>query len=347
MQNVESWSIAPASSLRSLAPADDRLLDMMLVSMPYAAVERPSLALGTLAAALAAAGMKTRTIHGNLMFAERLGSIAYERLNNSDITLQIGEWSFAEAAFEQAGDVDAYAALLIAGGVAPLDLRQWLLDTRAEANAFIAELAEQVVELRPRILGCSSVFQQQCASLALLRRVQQLDPAIVTMLGGANCEATMGAATHRNYPWVDFVVSGEADGLIAGLCHQIRREGRDIPAAELPYGVFGPQSRAANGGGAPAEESPRALITDLDELPIPDYDDYFEQLALSPLRDKILPSLPIETSRGCWWGDEAPLHLLRAQRRRHGLPRQIRGSRPGRVQISFAALRPQEVHDGG
>jgi ribosomal peptide maturation radical SAM protein 1 len=301
VQNVDVCPRNAEELIRRASGADGRLLDVMLVSMPYAAVERPSLALGTLAAAMARDGISVRTIHGNLMFAERLGAVRYERLNNSDITMQIGEWTFSEAAFGEAGDTDAYAALLISGGVAPNDLTEWLLDSRAEANAFVAELAEQVVEQRPRIVGCSSVFQQHCASLALLRRVRELDPSIVTMLGGANCEATMGAATHRNFPWVDFVVSGEADGLIARLAHQIRRDGRDVSAADLPYGVLGPRSRdpAAE---CRTREAPRALISNLDDLPIPDFDDYFEQLALSPLRDKILPSLPVETSRGCWWG---------------------------------------------
>ena len=43
-------------------------------------------------------------------------------------------------------------------------------------------------------------------SLALLRRVKELDPSVVTMLGGANCEAEMGWAAIRAFPWVDFVV---------------------------------------------------------------------------------------------------------------------------------------------
>ena len=45
-----------------------------------------------------------------------------------------------------------------------------------------------------------------------------------------------------------------------------------------------------------------ALFADLDRLPTPRYDDYFAALAASPLRPHVRPGLPLETSRGCWWG---------------------------------------------
>src|SRR5580658_1078053 len=58
--------------------------------------------LGTLAAALDREGISTRTSHGNLMFAERIGRAGYEGLNNFDITVQLGEWTFSQTAFRTA-----------------------------------------------------------------------------------------------------------------------------------------------------------------------------------------------------------------------------------------------------
>jgi ribosomal peptide maturation radical SAM protein 1 len=285
-------------------------VDVILVSMPYASVERPSVALGTLAAALKRDGISVRTIHGNLLFAERIGREAYEGINNSDITIQMGEWTFSQAAFGNiASNIDDYVVGLYREGYPEAGLKESLLSLRAAAVAFVDDLALRVVAHRPRIVGCSSVFQQHCASLALLRRVRELDPLIVTMMGGANCEAAMGIATHEHYQWIDFVVSGEADKLISGLCRQVFEHGRDVSAALMNYGVLGPVSRVGthegNGDMAAAVHSaPREIVTDLDELPIPDFDDYFEQLEGSKLRDYILPGLAIETSRGCWWGDK-------------------------------------------
>lgn len=278
--------------------------------MPYVSVERPSLALGTLAAALDRESISARIIHGNLMFAERIGRLGYEGINNSDITSQLGEWTFAQAAFRTGlRDTEEYVARLSREGYADAGLKASLLKTRVEANAFIEELAERIVDGRPRIVGCSSVFQQHCASLALLRRVRELDPSIVTMLGGANCEGEMGIAAHRQYQWVDYIVSGEADKLLPDLCRLVFAHGRETPVSLLPYGVCGPTTRgAASDGGdaAPGEaargEAARVIIENLDDLPIPNFDDYFEQLEHSPLREHIIPGLTLETSRGCWWG---------------------------------------------
>ncbi len=282
-------------------------IDMVLICMPYAAVERPSLALGMLAAVLEREGITSRSIHSNLEFVARIGRPLYEIINNSDITLQIGEWTFSEAVFGPTADIGGFVNGLVSSGFSETGLLELLLGLRAEAARFVAELAQEVVALKPGIVGCSSVFQQHCASLALLRQIRQLAPSVVTMLGGPNCEGEMGAATHQHYPWVDFVVSGEADKLLPDLCRQIFTYGLEVPVKLLPYGVFGPGSRHADTAGAEAAAAPpadfeRALIAKLDELPVPNFDDYFEQLEASPLREHVIPGLPIETSRGCWWG---------------------------------------------
>jgi ribosomal peptide maturation radical SAM protein 1 len=41
----------------------------------------------------------------------------------------------------------------------------------------------------------------------------------------------------------------------------------------------------------------------MDALPYPDYDDFFKQLADSRFGDAWQPSVYVETSRGCWWGE--------------------------------------------
>ncbi len=274
------------------------------IQMPYVAIERPSIALGTLTACLNAAGVAARSLYANLTFAERIGLPLYELVNHSNLTLQIGEWTFAAAAFrEQALPAEPFLAGL------PQWVPNWpgvvadVQEVRLEAARLIDDLAAQIVATAPRIVGCSSVFQQHCASLALLRRIRELAPDIVTMLGGANCEGSMGAVAHEHYPWVDYVVSGEADLLLPELCRLILDGKAEIPAARLPFGVLGPAHRR-EGSAAAGAPVPRAVVQNLDDLPIPDFDDYFEQLAGSPLSDALVPAIPFESSRGCWWGQK-------------------------------------------
>jgi ribosomal peptide maturation radical SAM protein 1 len=285
--------------------------DVCLVSMPYASLTRPSMALGLLSAILERDGIATAVAPAGLWFAEYAGLPLYELCASKTSTVFLaGEWTFAAAAFgdddERAGLDTEYLRqiseaseqhLAVWRGARGAQLVADLRVLRAAANAFTDEAARRVLATGARVVGCTSTFEQHVASLALLRRIRELDPGVVTMLGGANCETVMGETTHRNFPWVDYVVSGEADGLITGLCRLALERGRDVEAAELPRGVLGPAHRLTA-----ARSLPRAVFQDLDSLPTPRFDDYFSALAASPLRTSIRPGLPLETSRGCWWG---------------------------------------------
>jgi ribosomal peptide maturation radical SAM protein 1 len=309
--------------------------DVCLVTMPYASPTRPSMALGLLQAILAEGGISTSVAYANLWFAESVGLRRYSLCaSNLPIVFLAGEWTFAGAAFgddprraerdaeylrqvRQASDGYPQVWSGARGGEFTADL----LALREAATEFVDQTARRVLATGARVIGCTSSFEQHVASLALLRRVRELDPGVITMLGGANCETVMGEATHRCFPWVDYVVSGEADGLVTELCRLALTRGRDVPAEELPRGVLGPAHRetpahreakeAGQQGGAgarpagrrkPRAKLARALFNDLDSLPTPKYDDYFDTLAASPLRANVRPGLPLESSRGCWWG---------------------------------------------
>jgi ribosomal peptide maturation radical SAM protein 1 len=261
--------------------------------MPYASLSRPSMALGLLKAILADAGIEVTVAQAGLWFAEQAGPRLYQVCAARTPTVFLsGEWTFAAAAFGDDPRRDAKDEEYLSQiGPAQVDDLKAL---RAAATEFTDQAARRVLATGARVVGCTSTFEQHVASLALLRRIRELDPDVVTMLGGANCETVMGAATHRCFPWVDYVVSGEADGLITELVLALLSG--DAPASQLPRGVLGPGDR--NRG----KELPRALFADLDTLPVPRYDDYFATLAASPLRDTVRPGIPLESSRGCWWG---------------------------------------------
>jgi ribosomal peptide maturation radical SAM protein 1 len=286
---------------------------VLLVSMPFMDLERPNLGLSLLKALLLRAQVPTSVWYGTLAFAEHMGVDGYVTLcanTRSWYTLLVGEAVFSPIAFP--GHELAVGELVdfglspyrLADGRVPDELREGQMKRVQTiiryAREFIEDAARAVVARRPRIVGCTSTFQQHVPSLALLRRVRELDPSIVTMMGGANCETRMGRATHRSFPWVDFVVSGEADGLIVPLVRAILDRGRDLD--EVPTGVLAPRHRSDGYPLAGGDGVPRATWNDLDSLPYPDFSDYFEQLGASPLRPAVRVGLPVETSRGCWWG---------------------------------------------
>ncbi|MEX4005391.1 RiPP maturation radical SAM C-methyltransferase [Paraburkholderia sp. EG285A] len=184
---------------------------------------------------------------------------------------------------------------------------------------------------RPRLVGVSSMFQQHCAALALLRHLKEAAPDVVTLIGGANCEDQMGLATWRNFPFIDYVVSGEADELLPRLIENALQYGATTPPALLPIGVLG---RGAAANAAAPSGIGRARVEQLDGSPIPDYGDYFRRLSNSPLRAQVHPGIPIETARGCWWG--AVRHCTFCGL--NGGSMAFRAKSPGRAILEFATL---------
>ncbi len=284
-------------------------MDVTLVSMPFAELQRPSIALGLLRAALHGSDISSEVVYANFPFAESIGLAAYQAMQSTPTDHLLGEWCFSESLLSARGEDDEeYLNLFLEVRSAgfPTDMgqrKQMMRRMRARTLAFVDETARRIVDRGTRIVGCSSVFQQHCASLALLKRIRQLSPEIVTMMGGANCEGEMGAETLRAFPWVDCVVSGEADGFFRDLCRLLLKQGRRPDPAELPHGVMmhaGLQGSQGNGS-----RMPRNVVRNLDSLPTPCYDDYFKALAASKVKSYIRPGLPAESSRGCWWGERS------------------------------------------
>lgn len=265
------------------------------VLMPFVPLERPSLGVSILKSVLRRSGIEARIHYLNLEFAEVLGpslSVLVKGVRNDQL---LGEWLFARAAFDGSTEEEAYLDTLPWESIgshfgACEQVRAQLRQARVDAQVFTKKVARRLVESGVRALGASSMFSQNCATLALFREVRRLSPEIVTVMGGPNCEAGMGRALVESFPWVDFVVSGEAEEVVVELFSGILRRGRDLEL--LPNGVI------AKGRGSEA----RGIITDMDAIPLPDFTDYFECLGRLAVGRDVKPGLLVESSRGCWWG---------------------------------------------
>ena len=317
-------------------------MEVCLVSMPFADVQRPSIALGLLKAALARADIESEVVYGNFHFAESIGLVAYDAMQSAPTDHLIGEWCFSNLLFPDAPENDEeYLNLVLeirCQGFPPelherIDLMRWV---RAQAADHVAWLAHKIVARAPRIVGCSSVFQQHCASLALLKQIRQLSPDTVLVMGGANCEGEMGRQTLKSFPWVDCVVSGEADEIFAELCQILLERGRNVEPSVLPHGAM---ARGLSNSKLPIVSSappdvPRLVVRDLDALPVPDYHDYFSALKSSTLSDLVQPELVAESSRGCWWGERSHCTFCGL----NGSGMKHRSKSPGRVLTEISHL---------
>jgi radical SAM superfamily enzyme YgiQ (UPF0313 family) len=105
------------------------------------------------------------------------------------------------------------------------------------------------------------------ASLCLARLLKERFPHLRIAFGGANCETVMGEELHRQYPFIDFVASGEADRSFPALMCALRAGG----SLSNIKGVV----RRDNGSSVVAGRA--EIVRDMDSVPYPDFDDYFRQ----------------------------------------------------------------------
>jgi ribosomal peptide maturation radical SAM protein 1 len=270
---------------------------VLLVNMPCSSV-RPPLGLGLLKAHLARAGHEVTVFNANINFARRVGVRFYHYLAEvAPVEALLGEYLFSHCVFP--GQETTYLEFLDSnfGSECPAAARRQLVQARRQVDPFLTECLEVVGRDDYELVGFSSSFTQNMASLALAQRIKARESETLIALGGANCEDLMGLALHQNFPCLDFVFCGEGDisfpraveALAAGeeLDHIDGLVWRDPVKGTSEYVSLSPER-----------------VRDLDELPYPDYDDFFSQYAQLLPEGSRIAGVPMETSRGCWWGEK-------------------------------------------
>jgi len=293
---------APIAPDMHLPPAD-----ALLVVPPFYDITTPSIAVHLLQACARAAGFRVAVLYANLRFARLIGVDTYAGIGfprHYPPEALLGERLFARAAHADHGGWDGNSpATSLEAAFGPTWAR-WMTVSRGRTEAheafsasalaqieeqavsWIDDIAEAIAKRRYRVVGCSTMFAQTNAAIALLRTIKRLDPGVATIVGGANCEGEMAQGVASLDPKgdaVDTIFSGESEDSFVQYM-------RDLAEARRP-----PQ-RILNG----------ASCTDLDALPTPDFGEYFAQLAsvlpeLSDDPDSL--TLPYESSRGCSWGE--------------------------------------------
>jgi ribosomal peptide maturation radical SAM protein 1 len=276
------------------------VLSTILVSMPFMDADRPSIQLGLLASIANDHGFPTRAIHANLEFAAQLGADEYRKLADHRGAL-IGDWLFSVEAFGDAAPdpdgtlLDECADALAYLGPSPSAVRAWLLAVRSQYVPKYLDAMVNLIDWRGAdVVGFTSSFQQNTASFALARRLKALYPRLVTVFGGANFDGEMGPEFVRAVDWIDVAVVGEADEAFPRLLSALAN-------GEGPGAIPGVVSRL----GGELTATPPEAVSGLDGSPVPDYGDYFdraERLGLMSKGSRRRTWIPLETSRGCWWG---------------------------------------------
>jgi ribosomal peptide maturation radical SAM protein 1 len=278
-----------------------------LINMPFATVRLPSIALTQLKSVLEerfGAQVAVRLLYLNHDFAHHLGLRLYAEMADSleANMCGLGDWFFRAIAFPQLADnSEEYFDRYFPARDESFELRKrLLLAKRQSLPGYLARLIAKLKLAEDDLVGFTSMFSQNVACFAMARMLKEKNPSLLTVVGGANCEAPMGGHIAAHVEAVDYVFSGPSlksfpsfvGHLLAGAgerCDQI--QGVFSRRNVAPEKLRGPQSIG--------EEEDIDVPIGLDYGPF--LDTFERSFADAPVR----PVLLFETSRGCWWGERS------------------------------------------
>ncbi|MDD5475612.1 MAG: radical SAM protein [Syntrophales bacterium] len=145
------------------------------------------------------------------------------------------------------------------------------------------KLKRQLEDFAPRLVGATSVTMNFRAAASIIRDVKELEPSIITIMGGPHVSFD-AADTLKRYPELDIIVMGEGERTIGELM-EIIQGGGDLSSVK---GI------AFRSGGEAVVTEPRELIENLDSLPMP-----ARHLLSIPRYRALGFPVSIITSRGC------------------------------------------------
>lgn len=286
---------------------------VLLVSMPWDDLQYPSIQLGTLVSVLDRAGIPAQTRSLSLDFMEhcvqetaelpmdeRLSLASYGEVLDWSRDASLGDWIFSTAPSSpwEADPDEPYIAFLRGLGV-PESCIAAALGFRTFVPSFLNDVAGEIADSGPAVIGFTTAFNQTLPSLALAEEIRaRMGSSVRIVFGGANCEGPMGAALHRAFPVIDVVVRGEGEHALPELAQDLLA-GRAIrPRPGLCY-------RDPDGHQVVVDEA--AGDVPLDEVPTPRYDEYFDRLSRTSFGAGLLPDVTLfyESARGCWWGEKS------------------------------------------
>jgi radical SAM superfamily enzyme YgiQ (UPF0313 family) len=147
----------------------------------------------------------------------------------------------------------------------------------------INKVCKDILLSHPKSIGFSTWCHSYPLSILLARELKKINPETPIIFGGPQSTALAGETLER-YPFVDYIIRGEADYCLIKLLDIILSKKNNFTLAD----VEGLTYRNPQNDQKISNNFPAGFINNLDDLPIPQYEKIYNKL-----------SLLIETGRGC------------------------------------------------
>ncbi len=287
----------PADDLQELICSVIGDGEILLIVPPFGSVCNISLGLHTLWVLAKEQGFSCDILYLNMLLATVIGVEEYEEIRAAPMFRMLSERLFARSAYGLPSlgrhpEWCADEAVAVRGGLphaqlyyeasTPVDMDRYL-QLEERCHAFLEEAVPVIASLDYGMIGCTAMTGQINCSVAILTRLKQRCPATVTLMGGSNCVAEMAEGIALLSESIDYVFSGESETSFLKFLHEYPRQ--QLPAQRVIQGE---------------------PLSDLDLLPLPDYEICLRQYArFLGEYDPSPPRIWYETSRGCWWAEKS------------------------------------------
>ncbi len=264
-----------------------------MISTPWPLYSRPSIQLGAIKAYLHSKHPDAE-VHADHAFLKIAASLGYPLYQEISARTWLAEAVYAALLYPQRFDVIEkffYRQTRSGSLIQKTGFKKITSEIKKTTDALIADCNWQNYHLA----GFSVSLCQLTSALYFIKRLKNKSPRLITAIGGSTFS---GSATHEFFdlfPEVDLVVNGEGELPFSQLVGHLKGSA-DLSAIPSIPGIVTAATVTINGAPKRFQQ-----MKNLRDLPPPDYDDYFEFLKSSAPREMFFPTLPVETSRGCWW----------------------------------------------
>ena len=268
------------------------LKSVVLVSTPWPIFNRPSIQLGTLKSYLKSQFPELEIVahHFYLKVAESIGYKLYHAISERT---WLAETVYAALLYPER--FESIKKLFIKEAKAKPLLRD--VDFKDIAKR-VAEVTDEFIDNENwsnfGLAGFSICLCQLTSAIYFVRRIKKKFPDLPIVVGGSMFTGVSSKNLLKMFTEIDFVVIGEGELPLSRLVRNLKDSPMTVDNPLIPGIVSAKELNTAHTVGF-------SQIEDLVNIPVPDYDDYFNLLKSFKSDKTFFPTLPAEISRGCWW----------------------------------------------
>ena len=269
---------------------------VLLISMPFAAIEVPSIQLAILESYVKEQGVSIQTRHLYLKAAEIYGLYNYNFLIYPPNDSHNAQILFSKHVHPDHwnNNIEKFKEFFIKKITRNRNVEQMFSFEQYEkrTDQFFKWVLDNIDWVPYDIIGFTLNYGQLLPSLAVAKKIKEIWPEKKIIFGGSRTVGDLGIGVLKAFPYIDFIASGDGEEVLYRLATEYSNY------QSIPGLIYRSENKII--------WNKSDSVIDINNLPIPTYEQFYNDLAETSEQIKqyfihFRGRLPIEISRGCWW----------------------------------------------